>query len=102
LFEQAPIYQGGAPAPAVSINRAGLTTITALNLDFIKLVNVGAVTITTITGGVDGRTVKFLGDGFTSFDNNATIKPNTGALKLLALNKVYSFTYLSGVWYEAE
>jgi len=61
-----------------------------------------AITITNFTGGSDGYAIRILGDGTTTISNNANIKTNTGANKLLAVNKIYTFTYIDAdkVWYE--
>lgn len=58
------------------------------------------VTITNFLKGADNQEIAILGDGTTTISNNANIKTNTGANKLLAANKVYRFTFITGVWYE--
>jgi len=58
------------------------------------------VTVTNFTKGTSNQSIAILGDGNTTISNNANIKTNTGANKLLAANKVYRFTYISNVWYE--
>lgn len=59
-----------------------------------------AVTVTNFKHGQDGQTIKILGNGNTTITNNANIKTNTGANKVLAANMVYTFTYFNKVWYE--
>lgn len=53
------------------------------------------VTITNFIGGQDGQTIRILGDGTTTIKNNTNIVTNTGADKLLTLNKFYRFTYIN-------
>ena len=76
------------------------TTISVLNITRVQLQNTGAVTVTNLLNGQRGQEVKFLGDGFTTFANNTTIKTSTGANKLLATNKVYTFTLFGSTWVE--
>lgn len=90
--------------PIVFINE--LTVIDAtpsvLNCLVHKCINIAPFDITNFSDGADGQTIRILGDGFTTVKNNATIKTNTTADKLLAAYKVYSFTLIEEVWYEAE
>lgn len=68
-----------------------------------RFISCGSViTITNFVGGADGQEIKILGDGNTTIANNANISTNTGANKLLALNKVYTFTYFQSknIWAE--
>lgn len=58
------------------------------------------ITVTNFRDGADYQEISILGDGFTSIAHNASIKTNTGALKLLAANVVYHFTRFNNVWYE--
>lgn len=60
------------------------------------------VTITNFRHGQEGQTIKILGHANTTISNNATIKTNTGANKVLAALKIYTFTMFSNVWYEDE
>jgi hypothetical protein len=62
--------------------------------------NTVPVSVTNFLGGADFQTIRILGDGFTTIVNGIFIKTNTAANKLLAINKVYCFTYFSGVWIE--
>lgn len=58
----------------------------------------GATTITNMTGGVQGQTVRLLGNANVTVANNTTIKTNTAANLTLVANKLYPFTYVNGVW----
>lgn len=69
------------------------------NNTFLVFKNTGALTISNFTGGLDGRKIYLLGDGFTSLDNNATIKTSTGAIKLLGLH-LYILVSYQNIWYE--
>lgn len=52
-----------------------------------------AVNITNFLGGSDGQALKVLGDGFSTIVHGTSIKTNTGANKLLAVNRMYVFYY---------
>lgn len=56
-------------------------------------------TVTDFLYGQPPQTIKILGNGTMTISNNANIKTNTGANKVLAANKVYTFT-LFDIWYE--
>src|SRR4051812_5439390 len=58
------------------------------------------VTITQFDDGQDGQTIKLLGKATTTIANNANIATNTGANKVLAANKVYTFTRFNSKWIE--
>lgn len=62
------------------------------------------VNITNLLGGRDSQSIKIIGDGTTTLVNGTYIKTNTGANKLLVLNKVYTLSYFLAdqVWYENE
>jgi len=60
-----------------------------------------AVTITNFLRGSDAQLLRILGDGVAQVAHNTTIKTNTGAIKTLTADVIYSFTYYAGVWYEA-
>ena len=64
--------------------------------------NAGATTVTQFDDGQNGQEIKILGDGFTTVANNANIKTNTAANKLLAANKVYTFVKFGTLWVEEE
>jgi hypothetical protein len=57
-------------------------------------------TVTNFSGGVVGQTIRVLGDSDVTIANNVNIQTNTGADKTLASNKVYTFTFYNGKWYE--
>jgi hypothetical protein len=89
------------PETPVLNAQAGATTISVLNTQRVKLQNTGALTITSITNGQEGQEVSFLGDGFTTIENNSGIVTSTGANKLLVANTIYKFTYIGSKWIES-
>jgi hypothetical protein len=60
------------------------------------------VSVTQFKGGADGQTIRIKGDGTTTIVHGTYIKTNTGANKLLAVNRLYAFTYFNddNVWIE--
>lgn len=88
------------PEKPVLQGQAGATTINVLNVERVRLLNTGAVSVTNLTNGQEGQSVIFLGDGFTTFVNNTNIGTNTGANKLLAAGYAYTFTRLNSKWIE--
>lgn len=60
----------------------------------------GSATVTNFLYGQPPQTIKILGNGTMIVSNNANIKTNTGANKILAVNKVYTFTLFTTVWIE--
>jgi|SRR6267378_1132088 len=76
------------------------TTPSVKNLETWIANNTGAITVTDFDDAANEQRIKILGDGFTTIANNANIKTNTGANKLLAVNKIYVFTNINGIWYE--
>lgn len=62
----------------------------------------GVIAITNFKNGQEGQTIRILGNVNNTINNNANIKTNTGANKVLAANKMYTFTMINKVWYEAE
>lgn len=85
---------------------AGDTTPSVLNVDRFKSPS-GATTVTNFVDGAPGQCIRILGNGNLTVSNNTTIKTNTAGSKVLAANKVYTFTLFeepSGtfVWYEGE
>jgi hypothetical protein len=63
--------------------------------------NAGATLITAFDDATNGQTIRVLcTDANTTLVNGATIKTNTGANKVLAANRVYTFLYYSGIAYE--
>ena len=99
IFE-GPITFVVLPRQKTGTFAAADATPSVLNIEKWMAGNTGANNITFFDDGLDGQTIRVLGDGFTTVVNSATLVTNTGANKLLAANKVYVFTYLSGVWYE--
>lgn len=81
--------------PVASINSG--TEISVANLERLRLGNTAPVTVTLFKYGSGGQTIKLLGDGNTTIEHNANIKTNTGANKLLAVDKVYTFTTFDGI-----
>lgn len=81
-------------------NSKGDTTPSVLNTEKLAFVNAGATLVTKFDDGQPGQEITLLGDNNTTIANNAVIKTNTGANKLLAPNKVYRFTNFGGIWYE--
>lgn len=72
------------------------------NIEKFTCKNTSPLTILKFKDGQNGQSITILGEGFTSIDNNATIRTNTGAAKLLLDSKVYRFTNFEGIWYEDE
>lgn len=60
------------------------------------------VSVTNFLGGRDSQALRIIGDGTTTIVHGTYIKTNTAANKLLALNKVYTFSYFAAdnIWYE--
>lgn len=78
----------------------GVTTPDVSNRSVLVLKNTGPITITNFIGADNYRTIKLIGDGQTTIQNNAVIKTSTAADKLMVSNKAYNFTLISGVWIE--
>ena len=84
----------------VSKMKESETIPSVLNLTRLVANNLAPVTVTNFIHGQEGQTIKILGEGQTTIANNSTIKTNTGANKLLAANKVYTFTLFNAIWIE--
>lgn len=80
--------------------KIGDTKPSVKNMERWKAVNTGAVTVTDFSNGQEGQHIMIRGDGHTTVSNNSNIKTNTGANKLLAADKVYSFVLFDGEWVE--
>lgn len=80
---------------------ANSVTPSVLNLEFFTCSG-AVVSITDFLDGQNGQSIHIRGDGNTTIVNGTPIKTNTGANKLLAANKVYTFTFFSGTWIENE
>ena len=76
------------------------TTINVLNITRVQFVNTVATTVVDFVGEQSGQEIKLLGDGFTTIQNGTNFFTNTGANKLLAINKVYTFTKFPSGWIE--
>ena len=89
--------------PKIYVDKFGLgaTTVSVVNLTALTAANTVATHVTDFINGINGQTIRILGDGFTTVVNSAKLKTNTGANKLLAANKVYTFTRFNNVWVEA-
>lgn len=68
------------------------TTIRVSNLRVIYCDNSGTIEVTDFTGGAELQSIILRGDGQTKIINGTSIVTNTGADKVLSLNKVYRFT----------
>lgn len=71
----------------------GSTTPSVLNSTSWVANNSAPVTVTNFRDGQPGQVVRILGDGQTTIQHGTNIFTNTGANKLLATNKVYTFNY---------
>lgn len=60
------------------------------------------VTITNFLKAIAEQQLNILGDGKTTIANNASIKTNTNANKLLLANLIYRFTLINNIWIEDE
>lgn len=78
----------------------GDTVINVLNITRIVFNNTTATTVTDFIGEQLGQELKILGDGYTTLQHGTNIFTNTAANKLLAVNKVYTFTKFSSGWIE--
>lgn len=78
----------------------GSTTVNVLNITRLVFENTVATTVTNFIGGQEGQELKILGDGYTTLQHGTNIFTNTAANKLLATNKVYTFTKFSSGWVE--
>lgn len=88
--------------PKTYVDSVSGTTFNVANLIAVIAVNTAPTNVTDFLRGASGQTIRILGDGQSTVVHSALIKTNTGANKLLASNKVYTFTRFNNVWYEAE
>lgn len=107
VFEEEVIFDNVASfnvLPKTPVDKFKPTDVTpsVLNCNNWICTNVGAITVTNFKNGADGQRLHILGEGFTTIANNANIKTNTGANKLLLANKVYRFTLFANIWIEDE
>jgi len=84
-------------------------TPNVLNRSFFVGANANPTTVTDFLNGAPGQRLYILGDGNMTITNGSFIFTNTGADKLLAVSKVYRFTFfkiegppLSHMWVEDE
>lgn len=97
---EAPQAQLVLPTRYIGNLKKASVTPSVKNVEHWKAVNTAAVTITDFLDGQDGQSLYILGDAHTTIANNANIKTNTAANKLLAALVVYHFTMFDGVWIE--
>lgn len=76
------------------------TIVSVLNVTRLQCINTVATTVISLKAGQEGQEIKFLGDGFTTFQHGTVIFNNTSADKLLVANKVYTYTQFNNKWYE--
>lgn len=90
------------PKRFVTRLKTGSTTPNVANVE--KAVAGGVtVSITDFANGQPGQSIDILGDDETTIVNDPTlILTNTGADKLLELNKLYRFVNFDGVWVEQQ
>lgn len=100
ILFQGPVVFAELPQQPISEIARLDTTPSVLNRTRLKTRNTVATSITNFLGGQDGQEIKILGDAFTTLVNGTFIKTNTAANKLLAVNKVYTFSLWSGIWIE--
>lgn len=62
--------------------------------------NSSAANLNYFKDGQEGQEIKIRGDGFSTIVASAIMHTNTGLNKLLAINKVYTFTQFLSIWYE--
>lgn len=98
---QAPVSHEILPFTIVDTFKSGVSTPNISHREIFKSPS-SSTTITNFLGGQEGQTIKILGNGNLTVSNNANIKTNTGANKVLVANKVYTFTLIANVWYENE
>lgn len=99
-FFNTTIQFGILPTKVIGTFTKLATIPSVVNCEGWKCINTVGTTITNFINGASLQNLKILGDGFTTIANNTTIITNTGANKLLGLNKVYRFTLFGSVWIE--
>ena len=84
-----------------------VATPSVYQAEFLYAINTGFFTVTDFDKGSPHQVINIMGDGFTTVQHGTNIFTNTGANKLLAANKVYTFTRFETVpgnktwkWYE--
>jgi len=94
-----------APATRLILDKAFVAkmhgaTPSVENLEKFTGTNVAPVTVTNFLKGQEGQVIKIRGDGQMTITHGTKIKTSTAANKLLTADKMYNFTYISGIWYE--
>lgn len=79
----------------------GDSTPSVKNVEELICGNTATVLITDFDEGADGQHLFVLGDGFTTVQNGAKIKTNTGADKMMAVDRFYHFVRFNNAWVEA-
>lgn len=101
VIQQAPVTKLVADREFITTFRGADSTPSVLNLTKFIAGNTGAQNVTYFDDGFDGQEISILGDGFTTLIHDAAkLLLNTGANKLLAVNKVYRFTRYNVKWIE--
>lgn len=96
---EAPTSNLLLPIQYVGTLTIGSATPSVKNCERWEAKNAGAVNIVDFKDGQPGQVIKVRGDGFTTVNHNVKVKNNTGANKLLAANKVYTWTKFD-IWIE--
>jgi hypothetical protein len=97
---EAPQSQLLLPKQFVGTLKANSNNPSVKNVTRWVAANTDPINIIDFRDGQDGQEIKILGDGVTTVNDNVKIKTNTGANKLLAPLKVYTFTKFFDVWIE--
>lgn len=104
-FRDPVVFEAGViftqiPNAIVAVATPGATTPSILNSTSLKLAATGATTLTNFMNGAQGQLLAVFGDGNTTVTHGTKIFTNTGANKLLAVNRVYVFHFRDSIWYE--
>jgi hypothetical protein len=100
LVSEAPRRDTVLPQEFIDILTPGMQNPSVANLKRLILKNKTPILLTNFSNGSQGQEIKVLGDGVTSVSHGGRIFNNTGNSKLLAANKVYTFTLFGVNWYE--
>jgi len=93
-------FLGSSPTePGIPLRDTSATPDTT-GTTFVVLTHSGATTITNFLGGYGGKTIRLVGNANVTIQNNANIGTNTGADKVLVVDRIYRFTYYNGKWRE--
>lgn len=100
-IQQAPTTQYVADKSFATKFKLNSATPGEQNVTVYQTNSTNPTTITNFLLGQDSNSITILAaDGNTTIANNANIKTNTGADKLLTQNMVYRFTLFGLIWYE--